>query len=147
MLTLRDEAATTALGRSLARVVRARGILDLTILLDAPLGAGKTALARGFLQELGAPGPIASPTYAIVHSYAVASHADVYRVDDLAALEQTGLLDDVGRGIWLIEWASRFPTAWPRERLALTLAVDHELRTVQIEAVGKAAQSLVQALT
>ncbi len=131
---LPDEAATEALGAALARVVTARAVL----LLDGPLGAGKTGLARGFLRSRGELGPVASPTYAIVRSYPALgiSHADVYRIRTEAELVETGILDGVETGVWLIEWASQFPAVWPDDRLQITLAPYGHGRKATIAATG-----------
>ena len=143
--TLDDAAATEALGCRVARAVTAAGLTRIVVLLEGPLGTGKTTFARGFLRELGETGPIASPTYAIVHPYSAASHADVYRIDDVPGLGQTGLLDAIEDGVWLVEWGSRFPGAWPGDRLEVTIVDDHAEwadrpgRTATVQATGSAA--------
>ena len=39
------------------------------VAINGPLGAGKTVLCAGILAGLGFEGEVASPSYAIVHSY------------------------------------------------------------------------------
>lgn len=145
MIDLQDEAATVALGAALSAAV---GADRAVLLLEGTLGAGKTALARGFLRARGELGPVASPTYAIVHTYPASgvSHADVYRVTTEAELEQTGILDGVEHGIWLIEWASQFPGVWPEDRLEITLAVNGETRAASITATGPASSAVLARL-
>lgn len=131
---LSDAAATEALGRRVARCVAGGRAV---VLLDGPLGAGKTCFARGFLQEFGVSGPVASPTYALVHAYpGGVHHADVYRLDDASDLERTGMLDDVERGVWLIEWASRFADLWPDDHLTVRIAVQGAARVASLAASG-----------
>ena len=106
-IVARTEAETEALG---ARLFAA---LDppATVLLDAPMGAGKTALARGFLRAGGVAGEVPSPTYALVQPYDTAKgavfHLDLYRVEAPSELEELGLDDMTEAGIVLVEWPAR----------------------------------------
>jgi tRNA threonylcarbamoyladenosine biosynthesis protein TsaE len=122
-MILADLAATEAVGASLAVVARAGDV----ILLDGPLGAGKTSLARGFLAALGLAGEAPSPSFAIVQPYAPPEvrvpvlHVDLYRIDDRAEIEELGLDDALFDSVLLVEWPDRAgPDRWP-EALRLIL--------------------------
>jgi tRNA threonylcarbamoyladenosine biosynthesis protein TsaE len=102
-----SEGETTALGRTLGRRLRAGAV----VLLEGPLGAGKTAFARGLAEGLGCDGEdVSSPTFTIVQEYRgpiALQHVDLYRltsveVDDLA-LED--LLED---SVMAVEWPDRW---------------------------------------
>lgn len=81
--------------------------------INGPLGAGKTVLCSGILQGLGFSGEVASPSYAIVHQYdppevsIAVAHADLYRLEDVAELEELGLAEERSGRITLVEWAER----------------------------------------
>ena len=96
--------ATRELAARLARVAR-RGDV---IVLQGPLGAGKTTFAQGFARGLGVEGPVTSPTFTLVRQYPCALgqlvHADVYRLDHLAEVADLGLADLVEDGVALVEW-------------------------------------------
>ncbi len=83
------------------------------ISIDGPLGAGKTVLCKGILEGLGFTGEVTSPSYAIIHQYDPPEvkirviHADLYRIDDAAEIEQLGLDDQGDDCITLVEWACR----------------------------------------
>ncbi len=83
------------------------------VAIDATLGAGKTVLCSGILRGLGYVGEVASPSYALIHHYDVpevsiaVAHADLYRLNDVAELEELGLAEDRGYRITLVEWAER----------------------------------------
>ena len=106
-----SEEDTSAAGRALAAEL---GVGDV-VLIDGPLGAGKTAFVRGIAEGLGAdPDDVSSPTFTILQQYGSAPplyHADLYRLNAAEAadlgLEETGL-----DGVLAIEWPDRW-TARP----------------------------------
>lgn len=115
-LFLPDDAATEALGESLAHLTPPGG----TWLLQGELGAGKTTWTRGFLRGLGGdPDQVASPTYAVLHRYDAGSgrlfHLDLYRSGPDGAWS-LGLEESLTAEDRLVaEWAGPrgpWPTAW-----------------------------------
>lgn len=100
---LPDEAATLALGQELSEGWRDGGL----VFLHGDLGAGKTTLVRGLLVGLGWSGPVRSPSYALVNSYATrppVRHLDLYRVgslDEALSLDLDALFAD---SLSLVEW-------------------------------------------
>jgi tRNA threonylcarbamoyladenosine biosynthesis protein TsaE len=88
------------------------------VAINGPLGAGKTVLCAGILAGLGFAGEVASPSYAIVHSYEppdvsiAVAHVDLYRLDNVDELDELGLADERSDRITLVEWAERFGPAY-----------------------------------
>lgn len=122
-MKLKDEAATLALGRKLARALRAGDVVTLS----GALSAGKTTLVRGLLKTLGHEGEVPSPSFAIVQPYEDISppvwHVDLYRIDNPADMDELGLGDVRDEGVLIVEWPERAGIgAWPGA-LALSLAV------------------------
>ncbi|SEK58082.1 tRNA threonylcarbamoyladenosine biosynthesis protein TsaE [Sphingomonas palmae] len=121
---LPDAAATEALGRSLASVLRAGDV----VLLSGSLGMGKTSFARGVLSALGLAGEAPSPTFAIIQPYAPPEvrlpvvHADLYRIEDASELEELGLDDALYDSALLVEWPERVPASYWRDPLRLAFA-------------------------
>jgi len=115
--TLPDLEATEGLARRLAGWLRPGDV----VLLDGPLGVGKTSLVRALVCALGGdPGEVCSPTFTLLETYDVARqairrvhHADLYRLRGrpAAPLGEVGLQDplDDADAIVVIEW----PDAWP----------------------------------
>src|SRR5271165_1577634 len=88
-----SEEETIELGRSIARTLPKKAC----VLLIGNLGAGKTTLAKGLIQGLGAaePDEVASPTFTLIHEYGEGRvyHIDLYRLDEPRAVESLGLND------------------------------------------------------
>ena len=122
--TLPTESDTLRLGQALADVATAGDVITLS----GPLGAGKTVLARGFLQRrLGVETDITSPTFTLVHVYDAADpalwHFDLYRLEQADEIRELGLDEALAGGITLIEWPDRAGAWLPDNRLGITLDV------------------------
>jgi len=128
-LPLPDPAATEALGRALAPLLRGGD----TVALYGDLGAGKTALARALIRAL--PGPLGaaeeevpSPTFTLVQTYerdpAPVWHVDLYRIEDAAGLRELGLDEAFAEGITLVEWPERLGDGLPDDALNVVLTFD-----------------------
>ncbi len=71
------------------------------IILDGPIGAGKTTFTRAFLDT----GAVSSPTYSIINEVDNIVHADLYRIEkkeELIHLEIPMYLEE--KDYFLIEW-------------------------------------------
>lgn len=96
-----------AFGARLARDLRPGDVLSLC----GSLGAGKTTLARAVLAALGHTGDVPSPTFTILETYdhlrIPIVHADFYRLEDIAELQELGL-DEYREGAALLaEWPEK----------------------------------------
>ena len=110
------------------------------VLVNGPLGAGKTVLAQGVGAGLGIIG-ITSPTFVIsrVHKAAVPFiHVDAYRLVDSENpnLYLDDLDLDIAGSITLIEWGGAESARLSEDRLEITIDRSEEIRKVQITPVG-----------
>jgi tRNA threonylcarbamoyladenosine biosynthesis protein TsaE len=141
-----DAAAMESLGAQLAQS-RAAGI----IYLQGDLGAGKTTLARGFLQALGHTGRVRSPTYTLIEPYpfdfGTVYHLDLYRLSDARELEDLGLRDLLEeQALLLVEWPERGRGVLPAADLLVSIEHRDEGRRVTLEAATAAGQHLISRL-
>jgi tRNA threonylcarbamoyladenosine biosynthesis protein TsaE len=121
-MVLSDLAATEALATRMAGLVR-RGD---AILLDGPLGAGKSAFARAFLRAASGDAglEVPSPSYTLVQSYETplgpVHHFDLWRLDGPGAVVELGW-DELAADIVLVEWPDRLGTLKPEGALEISL--------------------------
>ena len=124
------------LGLQLSSHLRAGDLL----LVNGPLGAGKTVLAQGVGAGLGVTG-VTSPTFVIsrVHKAAIPFiHVDAYRLVDSENpnLYLDDLDLDIANSITFIEWGGAESARLSEDRLEITIDRSKEERTVEITPVG-----------
>ncbi len=105
----RNEQETIAAAARLATSAKAGDVF----LLDAPMGAGKSVFARGFIRALcGQDKDVPSPTFTLVQTYecdtAQLWHFDLYRLETPDEVLNIGWDDALsGDAICLIEWPQK----------------------------------------
>lgn len=139
-ITTTSARETEALGRRLGALLRSGDV----IALSGDLGAGKTALAHGIAEGVGASGYVASPTFTLVREYSgpvPIYHVDLYRLDTPQQIEDIGLDEMLERpGIVVIEWAEKADRWLPKEHLWVTIRFMDDGDTRQIAFVPNGAR-------
>ena len=136
MITIATPEAMHQLGLQISTHLRAGDL----ILVNGPLGAGKTVLAQGVGAGLGVTG-ITSPTFVIsrVHKAAIPFiHVDAYRLVDSENpnLYLDDLDLDIANSITVIEWGGAESARLSEDRLEISIDRSSDERTVEIKAVG-----------
>ena len=146
-----EEAATLALGASLARALAP----GLTIYLHGDLGAGKTALTRALLHAAGHVGTVKSPTYTLSEPYQVqldgravgVIHFDLYRMGSAEEFLDAGFREDFnGDNICIVEWPEKADGVLPPADIDLYLTVAGVGRDVELQASTALGTSCLQRL-
>ncbi|MEU5849588.1 tRNA (adenosine(37)-N6)-threonylcarbamoyltransferase complex ATPase subunit type 1 TsaE [Saccharopolyspora shandongensis] len=135
------ESDTLEFGRRLGAALRAGDL----VLLDGPLGAGKTVLARGIAAGMGVTGSVTSPTFVIARVHRPESgdgpalvHVDAYRLGGLDEIDDLDLDTDLTDAAVVVEWGEGLA-----ERLAdayLLLRIrrrDDDVREITLEPHGE----------
>ena len=152
-LRLPDESFTARLGALIARALiaeRARVDANGFVLgLSGDLGAGKTALVRACLRELGVAGPVRSPTFTLLEPYVVSSlnfyHFDFYRFGNPDEFADSGFRELFGPGtVCAVEWPERAGGALPTPDLDVTLNVADEGRIATLLARSEGGVACLQ---
>jgi tRNA threonylcarbamoyladenosine biosynthesis protein TsaE len=111
---------------NLGRSVGARLAGGEVLLMDGPLGAGKTVFVKGLADALGVEEEeVSSPSFTLVNRYGegrlVLYHVDLYRLAEGAAAAHAIDLEELlaeEQAVIVIEWAERLgryplpPTGW-----------------------------------
>jgi len=136
VITIATPEAMLQLGHQISTHLRAGDL----VLVNGPLGAGKTVLAQGVGAGLGVTG-ITSPTFVIsrVHKAVIPFiHVDAYRLVDSENpnLYLDDLDLDIANSITVIEWGGAESARLSEDRLEITIDRSSDERTVDIKAVG-----------
>jgi tRNA threonylcarbamoyl adenosine modification protein YjeE len=123
-----DEAATNALAVRVASYV---GAGDL-VALSGELGSGKTTFARALIRTLTRDPDleVPSPTYTLMQVYDGAGfpivHADLFRINNPAELEELGWEESAEGAVVLVEWPEQAGDALPPDRLDVRIELVSE---------------------
>jgi N-acetylmuramate 1-kinase len=149
-LALANETATAHLMADLALLIGSGDVITLS----GDLGAGKTSAARALIRYLAGDEAleVPSPTFTLVQHYDLPPfpllHADLYRVNDPAELEEIGLSPLPEGNVALIEWPERAPGALPFDRIDIALshrpALGSTARAAEITGYGTAAAQVAR---
>lgn len=107
-LESRSPEETEETGFRLGRLLKSKDV----VALYGDLGAGKTTLVRGIARAFGIDGrDVTSASFTIIAEYPAGKpfyHIDLYRVENTADLEGTGIWDCLGsEAVCVVEWAER----------------------------------------
>ncbi len=138
MIAIATPAEMFALGAKLGAQLKTGDL----ILLNGPLGAGKTLLTQGIGSALGVSG-ITSPTFVIsrVHQGALPLiHVDAYRllIDGQANLylDYLDLDSALNDSITVVEWGGAEAARLSDERLEINIDRTDEVRQVSVVGIG-----------
>ena len=111
------------------------------ILINGPLGAGKTVLAQGIGKGLGID-DITSPTFVISRTHKGVLpmiHVDAYRLIDTEnpSLYLDDLDLDIENSVTVVEWGGAESARLSDDRLEITIDRTNEIRQVEIKAIGE----------
>ena len=138
--------ATTHLGARIAAELRGGDL----VVLDGPLGAGKTFLTRAICRALGLPAEerVTSPTFTLVNEYETVPkivHADLYRLGGADAVLELGLDEARADGCAvLVEWGRPYAAELGGDGLVVELLL--EPRRARLEGSGLRSSALAAAV-
>jgi tRNA threonylcarbamoyladenosine biosynthesis protein TsaE len=125
---------TQRLGTRLGEMLQAGDV----ILLEGPLGSGKTLLTQGIAHGLGISDYITSPSFTLINEYRPREsggrlalyHMDLYRLgkaaDEAVAMGMEEYL--YGDGVSVIEWAERAQEILPAGHLLIKMTIVNEFK-------------------
>ena len=125
------------LGISLSTQLKAGDL----VLINGPLGAGKTVLAQGIGKGLGID-DITSPTFVISRTHKGVLpmiHMDAYRLIDTEnpSLYLDDLDLDIENSVTVVEWGGAESARLSEDRLEISIDRTNEIRQVEIKAIGE----------
>jgi tRNA threonylcarbamoyladenosine biosynthesis protein TsaE len=137
------EAAVQRLAAKFAAVVTPPTV----IYLRGDLGAGKTTFARAYIQALGFPGYVKSPSYGLLETYEAGGqkilHLDLYRIEDPEELEYLALRDLFDRqSVLLVEWPQHGGGNLPPPDVVLDFGETNEERFVSCSVISQHGREL-----
>ena len=107
------------------------------VLISGEMGVGKTTLIKELLSLYGVIDNVSSPTFSIINEYLIDNeeviyHVDLYRVKDIAELENIGFFEYVkSRRTCLIEWGEIIEELIDSEYNKFTLIEKNNLRVLK----------------
>jgi len=104
-----DAEAMRTLGTRIASLLLAGDV----VVLDGPLGAGKTTFTQGLAHGLGVSGSVTSPTFVVARAHKSLTegpalvHVDAYRLTGVEDIDNLDF-DQYGPHVLVMEWGGPF---------------------------------------
>jgi tRNA threonylcarbamoyladenosine biosynthesis protein TsaE len=136
-----------ALGEDVADVLRPGDV----VVLDGPLGAGKTTFTQGIGRALAVRGQVTSPTFVIARMHPgpgpALVHVDAYRLGSAVEVDDLDLDADLAAAVTVVEWGVGKVEGLAPDRLEVLISravgapVDEDdpsggLRSVVVQGIG-----------
>ncbi|MDC0199190.1 tRNA (adenosine(37)-N6)-threonylcarbamoyltransferase complex ATPase subunit type 1 TsaE [Pseudomonadota bacterium] len=136
-LRLKNESKTLLLGAAIGSTIKNLDFKNFEIHLNGNLGAGKTTLVRGVLQNLSWRDVVTSPSYTLCEEYEIDGrvflHIDLYRINSIEDVEILNLDREIAMPkIIFIEWPENLQ-ADRNEDVIIDLEHDNQARHASIE--------------
>ncbi|XCB30563.1 tRNA (adenosine(37)-N6)-threonylcarbamoyltransferase complex ATPase subunit type 1 TsaE [Arcanobacterium hippocoleae] len=125
-MTIKIEVPTAeqiqAVGAEFGRCARGGDLL----MLNGPLGAGKTTMTQGIARGLGIGAKVSSPTFVIAQNYTGAHgvdlvHVDAYRLESLEELDALDLDTSLDVSLTVVEWGEGKAEVLSADRVELQI--------------------------
>ena len=136
-LKLKNESMTLLLGSAIGNTIKNLDLKNFEIHLNGDLGAGKTTLVRGILQNLNWTDVVTSPSYTLCEEYEIDGrlllHVDLYRINSIEDVEVLNLDRKIAtQKVIFIEWPENLQTD-RQEDVIINLEHDKQARCVSLK--------------
>ena len=140
---LKNESKTLLLGSAIGKTIKNLDFKNFEVHLNGDLGAGKTTLVRGILQNLNWTDVVTSPSYTLCEEYEISGrlllHVDLYRISDESELADLDILDNLNVTICIIEWPEIMGSLVPSRHISMKVflnEIDYHSRNIVFEMHG-----------
>lgn len=158
--TVEDAQAMRAFGRALGKLLEGGDL----VMLDGPLGAGKTTMTQGIAEGMGVEGRVQSPTFVIaqVHRSRAGGpdlvHVDAYRLESLEEIDALDLDASLDASATVVEWGEGKVEVLTPDRLTVKIIrpsggvgdvddlYEDSPRTLMLSASGPRAAYLIECM-
>ena len=127
-LKLKNESRTLLLGSAIGETIKNLDSKNFEVHLNGDLGAGKTTLVRGILQNLNWADVVTSPSYTLCEEYEIDGrlllHVDLYRINSVEDVEILNLDREIPlQKVIFVEWPENLRTD---RNVDIIINLDHD---------------------
>ena len=127
-LKLKNESRTLLLGSAIGETIKNLDSKSFEVHLNGDLGAGKTTLVRGILQNLNWADVVSSPSYTLCEEYEIDGrlllHVDLYRINSVEDVEILNLDREIPlQKVIFVEWPENLRTD---RNVDIIINLDHD---------------------